>query len=233
MGRPSSAKLHHKQSFRLSFPTEQGTAPRMRYGLFTLFALALGVSACGAPQAPAGGPEHCEHCKQGEPCEHCKTGEPCDCKHGEKKDDHGIKGPVGDFHGVLSPVYHMNKGADRVTKACDQVAAMKEKAAAVEAGAAPEGAKADDYKAAAKTLSSAVEGFGAACAAAGRADVDAKLEALHDAFHKLIEVPGVMPHHDEHGGHHGPPPPPPGGPGAPPPPPPGSGAPGAPPPPKP
>ncbi len=199
----------------------------MKFGLFTAFALALGLAACGgtepAPQNAAG-KEHCEHCKQGEPCEHCKTGQPCDCKPGEhgehaKHGEHAgpagrheeIKGPVGDFHAVLSPVYHAPKGAERTVKVCEQGTTMHDKAAAVESSAAPAAAKADDYKAAAKGLSSAVDGLVAACAAAGRPDVDTKLEALHDAFHKLIEVPGVMP-------------PPPAGPppGAPPGPPPGA-----------
>ena len=86
----------------------------MKYALFTVFALALGLTACGgnepAPQNAAG-KEHCDHCKQGEACEHCKDGKPCDCKHGEHG-EHGkagepgghheeMKGPVGDFHAVL------------------------------------------------------------------------------------------------------------------------------------
>lgn len=153
--------------------------------------------------------EHCEHCKgKGGACEHCKGKEGAGCEHCDEKHknphahggpgEHGhgeagghheaeMKGPVGDLHAVLAPVWH-DKSADRLTKACDQAKAMSERATAVEAAAPPAGANADAYKAAAKELTASAGALGTACAATGRAEVDAKLSAFHDAFHKVAEA---------------------------------------------
>ena len=161
--------------------------------------------------------EHCEHCKQegkpcdcdhkaGEHCEHCKgKGEHAHGDHhahggpGEHGGHHDaeMKGKVGELHAVLAPVWH-DKGADRLTKACDQVKAMQDGAAAVEAAPPPEGANVDAYKGAAKELTAAGGALATACAAAGRPDVEAKFSAFHDAFHKVAESVSGKPHADHH-----------------------------------
>ena len=167
--------------------------------------------------------EHCEHCKDGackcdhkagERCEHCKGKEGgcahCDGKkphahgdhhHGEQGAHHEAetKGVVGELHAVLAPVWH-DTSADRLAKACDQAKAMQDKAAAVETAAPPEGANADGYKAAAKELTGAGSALGAACAAPGRPEVEAKFSAFHDAFHKVAEAISGRAHGEHH--HH-------------------------------
>ncbi len=161
----------------------------MKFALCTLFALAVGLTACGGNEPPpqnAAGKEHAEHGEHAGPA-------------GQHEE---MKGPVGEFHAVLSPVYHAPKGDERTKQVCQQAQAMHDRAAAVESGAVPEGAKAEDYKAAGKNLTATVDRLAEACKAATSAVVDPALEEVHDAFHKLIEVPGVMPaRHDEHGEH--------------------------------
>jgi hypothetical protein len=142
-----------------------------------LFALALGGTvACGGehPEAHHGG------------------------EAGEHHEEHEAKGPVADFHAVLAPVWHSDKGAERNAKMCDQAATLKTRAVAVEAAPAPEGAGADAYKANAKALTESVDALIAACAADGRPDIEAKLSAVHDAFHKVAEGGGEHHEHEHH-----------------------------------
>ena len=141
----------------------------MNQRLTLLFTLALsGTVACGGEQHEAHhGGEHAEH--------------------GEHGEHHEAHGPVGELHEVLAPIWYSDAGPARTEKACEATKTMRERAATVASAPAPEGAKADDYKAAAKGLSDAVDALSAACGADGRAEVDAKLSAVHDAFHKVAE----------------------------------------------
>jgi hypothetical protein len=117
-----------------------------------------------------------------------------DAVHGSGEHHPEAKGPTGEFHAVLAPIWHSEKSPARTTKACDAAKTMRQQAAAVETGAPPAGAKPEDFKASAKALTASVDALTAACAADGRPDVDAKLSDVHDAFHKVAE--------QGHGGHH-------------------------------
>lgn len=110
-----------------------------------------------------------------------------DAAHGSGEHHPEAKGPAGDFHSVLAPIWHSEKGPARTAKACDATKTMRERAAAVETGAPPAGVKPEEYKANAKGLSASVDALVVACAADGRPDVDAKLSELHDAFHKVAD----------------------------------------------
>ncbi len=124
-------------------------------------------------------------------------GEHHHAEHGEgEHHKHEMKGPVGDLHGVLAPIWH-DKGADRLAKACDQQKVMAEKVTAVEAAKAPEGSNAEAYTTATKALTATSTDLGAACAVDGRPDVEAKFSAFHDAFHKVMEA-SEQGHHDHH-----------------------------------
>ena len=87
------------------------------------------------------------------------------------------------FHEILAPVFHMEKGAPRVEKTCAAVADMKTAAKPVAADASD-----DASKVRAGALTSSVDALEAACGAAGRPDVEAKLESVHDAFHAVMEA---------------------------------------------
>ncbi len=109
--------------------------------------------------------------------------------HGDKHDHHGgekhhkklADGPVKDFHDVMAPVFHMEKGAARVEKTCAAVPAMKDKAAALVSAAAADG------KADAAALSTSVGDLETACGG-DKTTVEAKLETAHDAFHKVMDA---------------------------------------------
>ena len=124
--------------------------------------------------------------------------------HGEHGDHHGgdghhdaDKGPLGQFHDVLAPVWHSKEGDERAGKACEQAAAMKDKATLVASGETPEHAAADapGWKEATTAAVTAADDLAAECARADKdtAGVEAKLDTLHNAFHKLIER--AEPHH--------------------------------------
>ena len=135
--------------------------------LVALFSLAVSLGGCASTQT-AGGEHHHDH------------------EHGEggHKHKHKFEGGMKDFHDVLAPPYHMDKGPARDEKACGNVAGMKTSAATI--ATQPKGDPAA-HKTKADTLAQSVTALEAACAVAGRADVSAKLETVHDGFHALMK----------------------------------------------
>jgi uncharacterized protein YceK len=124
-----------------------------------------------------------------EPHEHEHGGEHA---HGEEghHDGHGKKhdgdhegghhkmaaGPVKDFHDVLAPVFHMEKGAARADAACAAVPSFKEKGAPLATESKEHGA----------ALVAAVAELEKVCAS-DKGAVEAKLDVVHEAFHKVME----------------------------------------------
>lgn len=161
----------------------------MKYVSVYLFALAIGAYGCAGEQHPAADqPPHSEPA----------GGEHHHGEHGKDgHHEHEMKGPIGDLHSVLAPIWH-DKSPERLTKACDQAKTMRDKSAVVETAPAPEGADAAAVTASAKEMTAAADALMAACAANGRPDVEAKFSAFHDAFHKTMEKAGAghHPHHD-------------------------------------
>jgi hypothetical protein len=165
----------------------------MKRALSILFALC--VSGCASPNN--GGPHHGEGPNHDHPHNQEHGGE----HRGEHGDDHdrgrghdrgpdhgdGQKHDMGAgmkaFHDVFAPPYHMEKGAPRDEKACAGLAGMK--AAAGKIAAEPAGDPAA-WKARSEALSRSLEGLEGACGAAGRAEVSARLEVVHDSFHALM-----------------------------------------------
>jgi hypothetical protein len=115
-----------------------------------------------------------------------------DHHHHEDGEHHGPKlaGGMKDFHDVLAPPYHMDKGPARDEKACGALAPMKD--AATKVAAEPKG-DAAAWKAKSDALGQSLDGLTGACGAAGRADVSAKLEVVHDAFHALMKAGKLEP----------------------------------------
>jgi hypothetical protein len=85
------------------------------------------------------------------------------------------------FHDVISPVYHQDKSASRDEQTCAATPKLKEATAAIAAEPGADKTKSDALGQALSTLETA-------CRASGRADVAAKLELLHDAFHAVMEA---------------------------------------------
>lgn len=156
----------------------------MRHLLVMVLSVAVAAIGCGGEQHQAHGPE-------GEPHAHGPEGHPhAEGGHHEDED----KGPLGGVHAILAPIWHSPEGPDRITNACGQAQAMRDKSAAVEAAPAPEGADSAAYMAAAKEMTAAGDALIAACAADGRPDAAAKFSAFHDAFHKVVEKVSGKPH---------------------------------------
>jgi hypothetical protein len=153
--------------------------------LAALFAAAsaLAAAACGPsePAKSADPPPSAEHGHDGDGA-HEAGGE----RHeGEALGKHGpMGGAVKSFHDVLAPVYHAQKNADRDAKACGAVPSFKERGNAIGAEVGADAKK----KTAADGLTSAIGDLERACAESGRAQVDPKLEKLHDAFHAVMEA---------------------------------------------
>ena len=88
-------------------------------------------------------------------------------------EDHGkMKPALHDFHEVLAPIWHSTPGSERVGKACGGLNDLNAKAAAV----------------ADAELTANVEAVKTACGTPTKADVEPKLSAVHDRFHKLAEA---------------------------------------------
>lgn len=76
------------------------------------------------------------------------------------------------FHDVLAPVWHSDRGATRVGKACDASTAMVDKVAATND---PE-------------LITAVSEMAKTCMSPDHAQVESQLTKVHERFHALMET---------------------------------------------
>lgn len=104
--------------------------------------------------------------------------------HHEKKDgEHhpAMSSAVKQFHDVISPVYHQDKSAARDEQTCAVTSKLKDASAAIAAEPGADKAKSD-------ALGQAISTLEAACQASDRAEVAAKLELVHDAFHAVMEA---------------------------------------------
>lgn len=92
--------------------------------------------------------------------------------HGEGHEHADLVPALKDFHGVIAPVWHSEPGATRIEKACASTKPMAEKAQAT-----------NDAE-----LVAAVAALEGACVKEGRAEVEAKLAAVHDRFHAVAKI---------------------------------------------
>jgi hypothetical protein len=130
------------------------------------------ATACG-PSTPAAESAHERGEEQG---------------HHEEGDEHGkMSGPVHEFHEVLAPLWHADKGPERSAKTCAQALAMNDKAAAIVSAAPPEHADPAAWKDRASALSMATKALVAECEKEGRPEFEARFSDVHDRFHSLAE----------------------------------------------
>jgi len=100
-----------------------------------------------------------------------------------KMEEHKMSPELTKFHDVLSPRWHAEKGAKRMTDTCGAIADFQSNAAAV----------------ASKDLSEAVTALEATCKANDATAFEPAFEKVHTEFHKLMEASGGG---HEHGDHH-------------------------------
>jgi hypothetical protein len=140
------------------------------------------VWACGSSSEPAKAPQG----KPGEQGHHEGHGDHHHEGHGQHGGHgHAVEGGTKAFHDVLAPAYHMDKGAPRLDKACAGVPSMQAAHQTLSGESKGDAAK---WKAVVDALGASVGALDKACQAAGKPDVDAKLEAVHDAFHAVMEL---------------------------------------------
>jgi hypothetical protein len=168
----------------------RSSAPMSKPSALTLLALALALLGCGgssstatettsettaSPEGTGGGEEHAS----GEP--HVRV---------------FAIAPLGHFHDVFAPIFHADADPARATNACESVSSLHDHATQVQAVSAPEHVDPDHWTHATADLVAQVDALGAACASHG--DVDHELDAIHHAFHRVMELSEG---HDE-AGHH-------------------------------
>jgi hypothetical protein len=142
----------------------------MKYSLIlTVPAFALAVVACGSSNPPASDPTTTTGSSASSANNEKHGGE-----HGKQGEDHhkDLAPPLKEFHHVLAPVWHTDPGPGRVEKACANVKAMSEKAAAT-----------NDAE-----LVANVKDLDAACAKDGKAEVETKLGVVHERFHAVAKI---------------------------------------------
>lgn len=144
--------------------------------IISILAIAALTVACGnnAEQAPPATPNSAPAAPEAQGSAAAGTPHDGHGKHeGGGHEDHGkMKPELHAFHETLAPIWHANPGTDRVAKACGGLGDLGAKAASV-----------NDAE-----LTAAVEGVKSACSAPDKKDVEPKLGAVHDRFHKLAEA---------------------------------------------
>lgn len=145
----------------------------------------LSLVACGGGAAQGHGEGHCEGECEGDCAGHTEGGE----AHGAaaQGEEHGALPPtIAAFHSAIAPVWHSEAGASRAAQACTAAASLREHAGSAQSAEAPAGTDATAWSAATAALVSSTDALVATCTAQGT-DVEAKLTAVHEAFHALVE----------------------------------------------
>lgn len=119
----------------------------------------------------------------------------------EREHQHpALPATVQAFHDALSPVWHATPGPTRIALACEKATVLQESAAALVAEPAPAEAstKVEVWKVATSELVTAVQALTNACGPGARAEVEAKLTDVHEAFHKVGTTVAEMGDHGDH-----------------------------------
>lgn len=106
----------------------------------------------------------------------------------EREHEHPTLPPtLGAFHDVLSPIWHADPGPARIAAACDKATVLQQSAAALVSEPTPTevSTKVEVWKVATSELVSAVQALANSCGPVARADVEARLTDVHEAFHKV------------------------------------------------
>lgn len=112
------------------------------------------------------------------------------------------------FHDVLSPLYH-DETPERMEKVCGAWAKLDEAGKALAAAPTPEGGNTEKWAASGTALTAGIQDVRAKCDAKDATGFTPSFEALHTAFHGMMEASGIKPegkgdHNGEgHGAHHG------------------------------
>ncbi len=152
----------------------------MKPGFFisSVALVSLALVACGGGAAPASPHDAAHaHCACGGDHDRCACDhEHCACggkhEHGDEEgrehhEESALPAPLREFHDVLGPLWHSEKGPDRVTKTCAAAGTLHDKATAT-----------GDAE-----LVTATTDLQTECAKDGRPDFEARFTAVHEKFH--------------------------------------------------
>lgn len=136
-----------------------------------LFSVLVVASACGGTSKPATSSTTSE-----------PAGNP-----GEQHEHH-FPADVGAFHDKLAPLWHADSGQARMDQTCAATGDLDALAANVQKAPAPEGVDATAWSTKSAELQASITKLSAACGDATHATFEADFEAVHSAFHHLIEL---------------------------------------------
>lgn len=139
------------------------------------FALLIAAAACGGKDksAPATTPTAHEH------------------EHGDHDDgdEHaGMTPEMSQFHELLRPRWHADKGPARMKDTCDAVPQFQSSSDAIAKATPPETANADTWTAGTRALVAAIADLSSACSGADNTAFETAFGKVHDAFHALMEA---------------------------------------------
>ena len=97
------------------------------------------------------------------------------------------------FHDILSPLWHAEKGAARTKDTCNAVPQLAFEADAIGKAVPPREANADTWTNATRALVAAVDDLKKVCESVQEAHFEKSFEAVHNAFHQVMEASGA--HH--------------------------------------
>ena len=101
------------------------------------------------------------------------------------------------LHDLLSPLWHADKGPQRMKNTCAAIGDFKADADAIATATPPTTANADNWTKGTRALVTAVGKLADACKSNDAAQFEPAFSAVHDAFHSLMEQAGM--HHAEEG----------------------------------
>jgi hypothetical protein len=119
---------------------------------------------------------------------------------GDGEDPHAKLTPeLHTFHETLAPRWHAEAGEQRMKDTCGALADFQAQAASVKAAPAKEGVDPAAWTEASTALEASVTGLAGACGGADVAAFDQAFHAVHEAFHRAMElVVGKHSHEDAH-----------------------------------
>jgi hypothetical protein len=100
----------------------------------------------------------------------------------------GLTPELHAFHDTLSPRWHADAGEQRMKDTCAALADFQAQAAAVKAAPAKEGVDPAAWTEAGTALEASVTGLAGACGGTDLAAFDQTFHAVHEAFHRAMEL---------------------------------------------
>jgi hypothetical protein len=120
---------------------------------------------------------------------------------GEGAEHENLTPELTKFHDLLAPLWHAEKGPQRIKDTCAAVPQFRTAADAVAKATPPTKANADTWTTSTRALVASVNDLETACKTNDTAKFDAAFHTVHESFHRLMEQAGGE-KHETAGGEH-------------------------------